>query len=46
MQGGGYAGNLTTYGQEQMYNLGLKLRRSYLSAHGLLPDGYQPEDVL
>ncbi|XP_076439265.1 lysophosphatidic acid phosphatase type 6-like [Babylonia areolata] len=45
LKGGGYAGNLTTFGQEQMYCLGLSLRRAYVDVHQFLTEGYQPEDV-
>ncbi|KAL8568325.1 hypothetical protein ACOMHN_040898 [Nucella lapillus] len=45
LKGGGYAGNLTTYGEQQMFNLGLRLRRTYVDLHHFLTNEYQPEEV-
>ncbi|KAK7096333.1 lysophosphatidic acid phosphatase type 6-like [Littorina saxatilis] len=44
LKGGAYAGNLTTYGQQQTYDLGQQLRQAYVHTHRLMTN-YHPEDV-
>ncbi|KAK7489974.1 hypothetical protein BaRGS_00018839 [Batillaria attramentaria] len=46
LKGGGYAGILTTYGQQQMYELGARLRNLYIKKKKLVSPDYNPMDVV
>ncbi|PVD36224.1 hypothetical protein C0Q70_03200 [Pomacea canaliculata] len=45
LKGGGYAGNLTAYGQEMMYSFGKSLRTFYGDQLKFLPKEYNGKDI-